>query len=56
MEFIGGFLVIIFAAWFVGIFDGDGLLPWKDESGEGNDWQIIIVLLLLILSALFFLI
>jgi len=54
MEFLLGFLVIIFAAWFVGAFDGDIGLPMKDETGRGNDWPTLVGLIVFIIACLYF--
>ena len=54
MEFLLGFLVIIFAAWFIGAFDGDIGLPMKDETGKGNDWPTLVGLIVFIIACIYF--
>ena len=54
MEFLLGFVVIIFAAWFVGAFDGDTGLPMKDETGKGNDWLTLVGLIIFIIACIYF--
>ncbi len=40
-------LLIIGVAVFMGFFEGDFLLPWKDETGKGNDWSTCLGILIM---------
>jgi len=40
-------LLMIGVAAFMGFFEGDFLLPWKDETGNGNDWSTCLGLLVM---------
>ena len=56
LEFVDLPLILEFAMWLLFFIGVAVILPWKDETGEGNDWSTCLGMLIMMGISIGFLI